>query len=73
MSRDLRGRLDRIAGAANALRRCRCGGAALYTTYDPPDPERDEPEPDPKCPTCGGERLVIRWVYQAVPIPCHRD
>jgi len=47
---------------------CR-GRAQVFTTHQPPIPERDEPAPDPRCPRCGADRLTVRIVYRHVTPP----
>lgn len=50
-------RLDRLEQAAGGRGQCICpNGFAVY--YE------GEPEPEPTCATCGGEKMVCRVVYE---------
>ena len=70
MSGRVRAKLARLEAAAVELRATGCdecrGRAQVFTTHEPRNPERDEPEPPPQCPRCGADRLTVGIVYRHV-------
>lgn len=51
------GRVERLEQAAGGREQCTCSdGLAVY--YE------GEPEPEPTCATCSGEKMVCRVIYE---------